>query len=430
MRKNIIIGLSVAAVVSAVMIHQDYSGDFPLFFPKAEHVHEYDHCFCECGDVEYTDTDDKTVIVSEKDLSSFEIWEDGSVFIPDTVERNGEQYTVVGLGNYLFQYNDNITSVEMPDTVKYIGVACFKECSNLVRADLPEGLETIEYGAFELCTSLRDIKLPESLRYISDFAFAHCSGVENSEIVISKNLIQLGKIPRYPTHMFYNCGKDDVFTRFVVDEGNPAYKSVDGILYTKDGETLVSIPRGKVFDDGVYEMPDTVKYLGELSSSRNLNLKTVVISDNLIVDANRSSAQGQFNQRENDLNMAFYGYSGVEAYQAKNFNPRYSSVDGVLYSKNLSTVIAVPPLYEGVLSVPEGTLRWNKCALYTNYLHFVGISINRISEIQIPESLRYIEEEQVEIMNGLFDLYGTRISVAEGNRFYQVNENGHLESKK
>ena len=191
MRKNIIIGLSVAAVVSAVMIHQDYSGDFPLFFLNAEHVHEYDHCFCECGDVEYTDTDDKTVIVSEKDLSSFEIWEDGSVFIPDTVERNGEQYTVVGLGNYLFQYNDNITSVEMPDTVKYIGVACFKECSNLVRADLPEGLETIEYGAFELCTSLRDIKLPESLRYISDFAFAHCSGVENSEIVISKNLIQL-----------------------------------------------------------------------------------------------------------------------------------------------------------------------------------------------------------------------------------------------
>ena len=225
--------------------------------------------------------------------------------------------------------------------------------------------------------------------------------------------------------MFYDCGTS-TFTEFHVDENNPVYKDIDGVLYTKDGTVLVSIPRGKIFDDATYVMPDTVEWLGELSFSRNQNIRTVVLSDNLVVDGTQTTEQRSvFTNRGNDLPNACYGYSSVSAYEVKQTNSRYSSNEGVLYSKDGSVLIAIPLQYTGVLTVPEGTKVWAEEALCRDIDYFKDIAIDKITEIRIPSTLEEIPEKQLEAVNLLADTYGTKLTVSESNPWFTVSEN-HL----
>ena len=62
----------------------------------------------------------------------------------------------------------------------------------------------------------------------------------------------------------------------------------------------------------------------------------------------------------------------------------------------MTTVIAVPNQFEGVLDVPEGVTAWSYEALWTNLDDFKDLTFNKISEIHIPASITDIEEDQLE----------------------------------
>lgn len=389
-----------------------------------KHQHVYDHCVCSCGAVEYLDEDDGTVIVSSMNAKSFPVV-DGHITIPATITKNGMVYEVAGLGSSCLKDRTEIVSVSMPDTVRYLGPWCFDGCSNLQTVYLSNNIRVIDMAAFQLCTSLQEMVLPDSVEYISDFAYNHCSSAGNTSLYVPASLTRIGKSKQAPTHMFYDCGTD-VFTEFIVEEGNPSYQSIDGILYSKDGTVLVSIPRGKTFQNETYVMPDTVEWLGELSFSRNQNIHTVVLSDSLVVDSGLTREQrAVFTNRGNDLSNACYGYSGVAAYVAKETNPRYSSVDGVLYTKDGTELVAVPMQYAGVLKIPEGVEYWQEDAVCTDVDYFDGIAMDKITEIQIPSTIEGISEDQIETINRLADRYGTKIVVSDGNPWFTV-ENGYL----
>ena len=392
------------------------------------HEHVYDHCLCVCGDVEYLDKDDKAVILSSSDAEQIPVSDSGHVNIPDTITRDGKEYEVAGLGTACFKDRQDVVSVTMPDTVRYLGWWCFDSCSRLQTVKLSNSIQVIGMAAFQLCSSLSEMELPDSVRIIENFAYNHCSGAQNSSLYLPASLIRMGTDRNAPTHMFYDCGTS-IFTEFEVDENNPAYKDIDGVLYTKDGTVLVSIPRGKIFDDATYVMPDAVEWLGELSFSRNQNIRTVVLSDNLVVDAIQTTEQRSvFTNRGNDLSNACYGYSSVSVYEVKQTNPRYLSNEGVRYSKDGSVLIAIPLQYTGVLTVPEGVRVWAEEALCRDIDYFKDIAIDKITEIRIPSTLEEIPEEQVEAVNLLADMYGTKITVSESNPWFTVSE-GHLAVK-
>lgn len=391
-----------------------------------EHIHVYNRCLCSCGEVEFQDEDDRTVILTERDWPLFSVSGE-QVTIPEQVEREGKTYTVVGLGPSLFREHTEVTSVICPDTLRYIGRWCFDGCTSLKTINLPDSVERIELAAFQLCTSLESITLPESLTYLGNFAYNHCTSAENTQIQIPASLVQIGDDPKAPAHTFYDCGKDGVFTRFVVADDNPAYRSIDGILYTKDGETLVSVPRGKTFQGQIYELPHTVRYLGELSFSRNRDANTLILSDNMIIDAYQTISQrAAFVNQGNDLSIACYGYSGISAYTAKETNPSYTTIDGLLYDKDVTRLIAIPMQYKGIIKIPEGVRCWCKDALLKDTDYFKDQALNQITEIQIPASLTMIEDGQIETINKLVDMYGTKITVAAENEKLQTDETGYL----
>ncbi|WP_028519781.1 leucine-rich repeat protein [Ruminococcus flavefaciens] len=64
-----------------------------------------------------------------------------------------------------------------------------------------------------------------------------------------------------------------------VDENNPCFCSVDGVLYTKDMKKLVAYPAGR--DDTSFTVPDGVEEIGERAFAISPSLEEIVFPDSL-----------------------------------------------------------------------------------------------------------------------------------------------------
>jgi len=72
------------------------------------------------------------------------------------------------------------------------------------------------------------------------------------------------------------------FEGYIVDENNPYFYSKDGVVFSKDGKTLVSYPAGK--KDTVYELPVSVEEIGLQAINEIFYLETLIIrNENLVV---------------------------------------------------------------------------------------------------------------------------------------------------
>lgn len=107
--------------------------------------------------------------------SSFELA--GEVVIPETVEYEGETYSVTSIDNNAFENRTGLTSITLPSSVRIIWANAFRGCTNLSTVNLAYGLKTIETGAFRDCTALTSIIIPKRMRSISKEAFAGCTGL-------------------------------------------------------------------------------------------------------------------------------------------------------------------------------------------------------------------------------------------------------------
>ena len=354
----------------------------------------------------------------------------GDVVIPETYTYNGANYTVVAIGSQLFNNNTSVTSVTLPNTIVSIGSYAFNNATNLKSINLPEGLQTIATYAFNNTTSLESITLPSTLTQLGNFAFNHSYNLNNTTIKIPAALNFIGSGSNYfPTHIFYNAGKDNTFTAFEVDSNNSNYQAIDGILYSKDGELLVSIPRGKKFTNNTYEMPNTVTRLAELSFSRNLNITKVIISDNLIINGYDVGELYNTNLNSgNTLSIASYQFAKVAYYDVRETNQNYKSIDGVLYSIDGKTLVAIPPFYNGAINIPEGVTKWQKEAMWTD---ITATYINKnITNINIPSTLTTIDTDTINYLNNLISSNQLSVTIDSNNTSYKIAANNTIEKIK
>lgn len=105
-----------------------------------------------------------------------------SLEIPDSVTY---------IGSYSFQINRNLTSVVIPDTVKSIGYYSFNLCNNLNNVHIGKGVTTVANSAFCECNALTNLTFDENseLVTIGESAFRQ-SGVIN--IVLPDSLKTIG----------------------------------------------------------------------------------------------------------------------------------------------------------------------------------------------------------------------------------------------
>lgn len=369
-----------------------------------------------------------------------------------------------------FATADSTTAFELTPSIEVISVAAFESCYKLT-GDLviPQKVTAIERYAFHRCNftslTLHDgitfigaeafsrntnmtgiLTLPSKLEYLGDKAFDHDLKFENTSLYIPATLLSIGgdlwrpsssgtiqERARNSTHMFYNFASQ-TFKEYIVDENNPNYKSVDGVLFSKDGKRLVGFPCAKEVENGVYEVPEGVVEFDDMCFSRagigGGNLSVLVLPDTFTVADNlgHKNCVSYSLISYNTLSASLY-YTGVKELRVKDSNPNFTCVDGVLYSKDMTTLVCVPPRYEGKLVIPEGVTRAVKGAIGGSNVDsdatMVSALKGRVTEISIPSTLTDIYKQ---VRNMGINSSGATITVDERNSVYYVKD-GLLELK-
>ncbi len=135
------------------------------------------------------------------------LMKEGSLEIPDEIEG----FPVTSIRELAFKDRVGLTSVQIPSSVKYIGDEAFCGCSGLTEVIIPEGVELIEWHAFSGCLNLSRVTIPATVNEIGECAFCGCKKMMD----------------------------------FYVAADNPKYKSESGLLLSKDGKVLLSVPGGR-----------------------------------------------------------------------------------------------------------------------------------------------------------------------------------------
>ena len=223
---------------------------------------------------------------------------------------NSEEYSLSSLNNLkeevlsgvIFSFFPLLESITVSDEHIFLeannGVLFTKEESSLVcypsdrrffTYEIPEGVE-IFYNCFSSNEYLTILKIPESLRSFESNRF--------------DEFPNLAEIDIHPDNNYYTY--------------------IDRVLYSKDMKILYFYSLRKY--DKIFAIPEGVESCESYSFSKNIYLEELIISSSV-----------------KNMNTQYYHYLESLTYIMVNENnPNYSSLDGVLYSKNQDTLYFYP----------------------------------------------------------------------------------------
>lgn len=110
----------------------------------------------------------------------------GEVVIPSEVTYEGKTYKVISIGESAFHGCYEMTSVAIPESVKYIGDNAFSYLDLLTSINIPEGVEYIGERAISGCRSLTQVTIPSTVKYIGCATICECVNL-NSIVVKDGN---------------------------------------------------------------------------------------------------------------------------------------------------------------------------------------------------------------------------------------------------
>ena len=139
----------------------------------------------------------------------------------------------------------SLKSVTIPCGLKYIGNCVFAE-SRIRSIDIPNSVRGIGLYAFRNCNELTSITIPKGTKKIADNAFRGCSRLHS--VIIPESIVE---IIHGTTGTFNYCNQ---LTSILIDEKNPEYDSRDNcnaIIETRSstliaGAHISTIPNGVV----------------------------------------------------------------------------------------------------------------------------------------------------------------------------------------
>lgn len=116
---------------------------------------------------------------------------------------------------------------------------------------------------------IKNVVIGDGVDYISNYTFMDCENLET--ITIPAGVTSIGPMA------FFGYNK---LKSIIVDENNPNYTSVDGVLFNKNKTEIVIYPNAK---EGKYVIPNTVTTIGMHSFRESYKLSDLVIPDSVTV---------------------------------------------------------------------------------------------------------------------------------------------------
>jgi hypothetical protein len=207
---------------------------------------------------------------------------------------------VTVIGEYTFRDCEALTSIVVPDYVTFIGDSAFRGCIKLSNITLPDTIISINNGAF------------------NDTAYyQNSSNWNNGVLYIGTHLIDV---------------KPSVSDTYTIKDGTLTIAD-DAFSHCSNLSDLT--------------IPESVTLIGYEAFEGCVNLKHIEIP-----------ASVQY--------ISTYAFDGsnLSSVTVEEGNLNYKSVDGILYDRELTQIIYVPPQIEGEVTIPEGITEIEAFAFY------------------------------------------------------------------
>ena len=295
---------------------------------------------------------------------------------------------VTRIPSYAFKSCSSLTSVVIPESVTSIGDYAFRSCSSLTELTFnaedctncgsssspafPSAIASLIIGekvnqipsyAFEGCSSLMSVVIPEGVTSIGSSAFSGCSSL--TSVVISEGVTSIGN------YAFSGCSS---LTSFVIPEG---VTSIGDSAFARCS-SLTSVV-----------IPESVSSIGNTAFEYCSSLTTVVIPEGVLTvgDYVFSGCQSLTSiwlpASIKDLNPVSFNCENLMEVYVSEANPYYRSVNGLVFNKNLTTLVLVPGGITTLEELPEtlysiGRYACSRCEV--------------LSKVELPASVVEIEE--------------------------------------
>lgn len=161
-----------------------------------------------------------------------------------------------------------VGSCTVSNGVTAIGASAFQGCSGLTLVTISSTVTNIGDNAFSYCSNLTNITISDSVVSIGTTAF--CKDSRLTSVAIPASLTSIGP------GAFSQCGSLKAIN---VDPRNPAYCSINGVLFDITQATLVECPSGLI---GNYTIPGSVTNIADYAFSGCLSLTNAAIPSSVI----------------------------------------------------------------------------------------------------------------------------------------------------
>lgn len=168
-----------------------------------------------------------------------------SVIVPQSINYDGKTYAVTQIDASCFNRCEKIKAITLPSTITEIGKSAFSGCYALERVNLEDTRITeMPNACFSACRKLQNITIPATVTSIYRNPF-----VQNLEL-----------------------------KSINVEEGNPSFKSIEGVLFSISGKKLQAYPCGKAT---AYVVPEGTDSIGDEAFNTDQVLASITLANSV-----------------------------------------------------------------------------------------------------------------------------------------------------
>ncbi len=364
-----------------------------------------------------------------------------SVTVPDSVTSIGEGAfawstslecfdmpdSVTSVGEQVFWFCTALKEITLSENISVIPQTAFGYCSSLEYLIIPSGVKEIDTAAFRNCTALESVEFSETLTHIDSYAFCECTSLKS--VTIPQSVTGISH------DAFTDCSSLTTITfECLKPAGYHCFNGVTATAYYPGGDRWWTDEEKANMGGSLTWIPVVKEVAGgtcganvtwSLMSDGNMSIAGSGAMDDYILCNEYTDYEmllytdaPWYNNKENIAhisvenyvisvgNYAFYGCSNVEevvigesvnaigksafnecysmgSILVASNNSNYTSIDGILFSKDKSQLVRAPLCYSGEYTIPDTVTVIGEGA-------FDGCGV---TDIVIPDSVTTIGRE-------------------------------------